>query len=133
MKFLLPILAALAFTGCAAIERNPQTAERISARAGYRVATEILRGNPGAREAVAQTADALAELEAQPEFDLLAVTEVLRTLPDLDASRAGIILDGSDLIIFFAGDPALKPETHADLLVVVRGLRTGIERRLAQP
>ena len=135
IKKLLPVLAAVAvLCGCAGINKNPFTAERIADHAAYDVALVVLEKHPEWRPQFQKAHDDLFALENTPTFDTLAVIEIIQRLPakELKGTTAQIIIDGAVLIVELTGNPALKPKDQEALRVVVKGLREGLERRLSE-
>ncbi len=131
----LVCLAISLLTGCASIKKNPATAERVSDHVAYDIAVVMLDSHPNWRPQFQKAHDDLQVLELQPAFDTIAVIEILQRLPvkELATPTARIGFDGAMLLVQLIGNPTVNPADQEALRVVVRGLRTGLERRLAEP
>lgn len=127
---LFSIIAACCLLGCASLQpAGPAIAER----AGFRITQQVLKRHPDWRPEFERARNELVNLQSQPKLDALAVIEILDRLPELEATDAWIITDVATISILVAGDPALKPESEAQLRAAVAGLVKGMDRVLSPP
>lgn len=129
------LVALLALAGCASLQRDPATARRIADHAAYDVTLILLEQHPEWRASFAQAAADLRFLEKQPQFDTIAVIEILQRLPvkELKSANARVAFDAGLLVVELAGNPRLEPQAQENLRVAIAGLADGLERRLAEP
>lgn len=124
-------LAAIVIAGCATVPHE-QTVQQVCDLAAFDVCDELLVQKPERRAAFEAALGELKTLQAQPRFDALALTSVLRRVPvaALQSRRARIGFDTAEGLIVIFGDRAVTPKGESLLRAANAGFISGLERRL---
>lgn len=128
---LLAIMATLAIgmSGCAYIKAHPQAPEAIAQQVAQTVTRELLLAHPELKPKFIRARAELALIEAEPIVSAQDIILIISRLPveQLQTSTARISIDGVQLSIMLAGNPALPTETSDQLRLIARGLGRGID------